>query len=268
MSSRQPSKPVLRSTALGIGLAVCFFTSNHSVLAQEFGSIKGRVVWGGAGLTEKTARLKKGDRSAKDFAICAAEEIPDEDLVVDSKTRGVANVFAYVLKPVGQNPKTQDTLLNASPEIAIDLKGCRFSPHAVALHKGQRLVFTPDNRVGHNVNSGLFRPGCTSLLPAPDGKLSMTFASGEPHPGRLQCDIHPWMSGVVMVFDHPFFTLTKPDGSFEIQGIPAGSQRVIVRHETTGYLTANGNSGLLVEVKPGASADLGEIRLTPKGGSN
>ena len=32
-----------------------------------------------------------------------------------------------------------------------------------------------------------------------------------------------------MVFNHPFFAVTKDDGSFEIHGVPPGEQKLIVR---------------------------------------
>ena len=53
----------------------------------------------------------------------------------------------------------------------------------------------------------------------------------------VACDIHPWMHGHVMIFDHPFFAVTGPDGSFEIKGVPAGDQNVVVWQEGVGYVT-------------------------------
>jgi hypothetical protein len=43
--------------------------------------------------------------------------------------------------------------------------------------------------------------------------------------------VHPWMSGFVAVFDHPFFAVTKPDGSFEIKGLPPGTYNLVFWHE-------------------------------------
>ena len=40
-----------------------------------------------------------------------------------------------------------------------------------------------------------------------------------------------------MIFDHPFFAVTGPDGSFEIKGVPAGDQNVVVWQEKIGYVT-------------------------------
>ena len=33
---------------------------------------------------------------------------------------------------------------------------------------------------------------------------------------RFKCDVHPWMTAYVGVFDNPFFAVSAKDGSFEI----------------------------------------------------
>ena len=79
----------------------------------------------------------------------------------------------------------------------------------------------------------------------------------------LKCDIHPWMEGWIMVFDHPFFAVTGPDGSFEIRGVPAGKQQLILWQESTGFVTPGASRGREVDVKADGVTDLGEIKLDP-----
>ena len=55
-----------------------------------------------------------------------------------------------------------------------------------------------------------------------------------------------WMKGAIMVFDHPFFAVTGEDGSFEITGVPAGAQKLIVSQFKVGYVTPNLAAGLPV----------------------
>jgi hypothetical protein len=45
---------------------------------------------------------------------------------------------------------------------------------------------------------------------------------------------HPWPRAFVAVFDHPYFAVTKPDGSFTIDGVPPGSYTLLAWHERTG----------------------------------
>ena len=108
----------------------------------------------------------------------------------------------------------------------IDQKGCRFLPHAVALHKDQKLVFKSSDPVGHNIRyTGFTRRLASTRCSPPTARRPVKFTAAEKNPVELVCDIHPWMTGYFMVFDHPFFAVTKPDGSFEIKGVPAGTQK-------------------------------------------
>jgi plastocyanin len=45
---------------------------------------------------------------------------------------------------------------------------------------------------------------------------------------KVYCEIHPWMRAAVVVVESPFFTEVGADGSFRIDGIPAGSYTLVV----------------------------------------
>ncbi len=252
------------ATALGFAVLALALGSGRHASAQEFGTIKGRLVWGGSTPPAAAPKVKKGDTAAKDAAVCAAQDVPDEDYVVDPATNGVANGFAYVVGPKGTNPDAEAALLSKTTEVVVDQKGCRFIPHAVAMHKAQSLTFKSTDPVGHNIRYTTFANGGMNQMLAPNGSMSKTFTAAERNPTELRCDIHPWMNGYFMVFDHPFFAVTKADGSFEIKGVPAGAQKVIVRQEKAGFVTKGGNKGVDVQVTAGGVADMGDIVLTPK----
>ena len=42
---------------------------------------------------------------------------------------------------------------------------------------------------------------------------------------------HPWPTAYVAVFDHPYFAVTAPNGTFRIEGVPTGRYRMKVWHE-------------------------------------
>jgi hypothetical protein len=54
---------------------------------------------------------------------------------------------------------------------------------------------------------------------------------------KFKCDVHPWMTGYVLVTDNPFFSVTGDDGAFEIKNVPAGKYTVEVWHERLGSQT-------------------------------
>ena len=61
------------------------------------------------------------------------------------------------------------------------------------------------------------------------------------------------MRSYIAVFDHPFFTTTKEDGSFEIPNVPPGEYEIEAQHPTLKLMTGK------VVVKAGAA---GNVELT------
>jgi len=131
---------------------------------------------------------------------------------------------------------------SARPAGELDQINCQFVPHAVALQVGQRLDVKSGDPTLHNVhwdprlnkpaNFGMTRPG--------DSK-SAVFTSAEIF--RVRCDVHPWMSAYVGVFDNSFFALTGSDGTFKIENVPPGQYTLVAWHETYGTLKQPLNVG-------------------------
>lgn len=227
-----------------------------------FGSIKGRLVWGGDQAPDRKILAAKG-QAPKDPGVCAAAmAIPADDLVVDPQSKGVQYGFAYLLQPKGENPEALKQIVAKAAEVEVDQKNCRFVPHALAMVQNQKAVFKSSDPVAHNIRFAAFQNAPFNQILPPNGSLTMNLIP-ERRPIPLACDIHPWMKGYMMVFDHPFFAVTGEDGSFEIQGIPAGAQNLVVWQETIGYVTQGAARGTPVEVKAGETVNVGDIRMDP-----
>ena len=67
---------------------------------------------------------------------------------------------------------------------------------------------------------------------------------------KVYCHIHSHMTASIMVFDHPFFTIPKADGTFTIDDVPAGTYRVSAWHERIGENTQ------AVRIDPGRPSEI------------
>jgi hypothetical protein len=55
-------------------------------------------------------------------------------------------------------------------------------------------------------------------------------------PLPIRCDVHKWMGAFVGVFPHPFHTVSKGAGAYELK-LPAGSYEIEAWHEKYGTQT-------------------------------
>ena len=242
-----------RAALAAFGLA--FIAASASA---QTGSIKGKIVLGGAA-PKLAPVVVKGDASVKDAAVCATVEVPNEGLVTDGTN--VANVVVYLNSPTAKNPELEAEILKKAKEIEIDQNKCVFIPHVSVMHSKQTLTFKSSDSVNHNVRYSAFTNPPFNQILAPNAKTASLKLVPERRPLPLACDIHPWMKGYLMVFNHPFFVVTGKDGTFEIKGIPAGSHKVVAWQESAGYVTTGAAAGQAVMVKDGEATDLGEIKV-------
>ncbi len=126
----------------------------------------------------------------------------------------------------------------AAPAL-LSQEGCLYVPHALAVQTGQELRVHNGDPTTHNVNMKARRNGIASNTTQGQGQadLSFTFERRE-HSIPFRCDIHPWMGAWLYVQDHPWFALSGADGTFAIEGLPAGRYTLEAVHEELGTLRA------------------------------
>src|SRR2546429_1613626 len=90
--------------------------------AQQWGTVKGQVVWGGAAIP-KRAEVKV----TKDQDHCG--KLLDDELLIDPKTNGVKDVLVW-LKPIGDAamPIHPDSKKVPEKIVEIDQPRCQFTP--------------------------------------------------------------------------------------------------------------------------------------------
>ena len=106
-----------------------------------------------------------------------------------------------------------------------DQKHMTFVPHVMVVLKGTTVQFLNSDPVGHNVywpNIGGNKKLAHNMGTWPQGQQkSFTFSDLGVAP--LLCNVHPEMSGYVVVVPTPYFAVTDKDGNFVIKDIPDGS---------------------------------------------
>jgi hypothetical protein len=206
--------------ALCLG-AVCGPTGQAR--GDGYGTVTGQFVLDGPIPTLKPL-VAKGDEAVKDAAICAKQAVPDESLVVDSATNGIANVFVYMPKA----PKDIFPGLKESKEklVKFDQKGCRFFPHALILRTDQTIAILSEDLTLHNTDVVAVRNTGQNSTISQDrvGNTKWTFPEAEKMPIMVKCDIHNWMRAWWLIVDHPYAAISGKDGTFTIEKVPAGMQ--------------------------------------------
>jgi plastocyanin len=113
-----------------------------------------------------------------------------------------------------------------------------FTPRVQAVPVGARVTFPNMDSIMHNVFS-LSRGNRFDLGHYKSG-AEKTHRFDSPGLVRVYCNIHPQMSAFLLVMENPYYTFTKPDGSFRIDGVPPGTYTVRAWNEqadTTRELT-------------------------------
>ena len=222
---------------------------DHAVVpaAPGHATIAGRVVYGGIAPEPEQIDVA----AVKECALQHPDGLFSESLVV-APSGGIANVVVSLVFAEGviiQSPPPQ------APAV-LDQKGCRYIPHVLAVQVGQPIVVKNSDPFLHNVHSlSLNNPAFNFGQPSIDpGRRVNPMQAAERF--RIKCDVHPWMSAYVNVFDHPYFAVTNADGAFTIPGnLPDGTYTTVAWHESLGDLQAQ------VQVAGGKAAPV-EFRYT------
>ena len=217
-----------------ISVIVCLLLFGTSLIAEDWGAWKGRVVVTGD-LPEVAPLVARGDTAVKD-SVCTAGDVPDDSLRIDPESRGLAGVFVFLRrKPKAIHPELE---VSAESEVVFDQKGCRFVPHTMVVRTDQTVLVKSDDPTNHNTHTHPTFNTPENFLVQPNNRdgVPLEFRLPEPNPVKVTCDLHPWMNAHWLVVDHPYATLTNEKGEFFIERLPVGEQTFRIWHERFGWI--------------------------------
>lgn len=182
-------------------------------------TIKGSVRYAGVPVEKKKTSV------TIDQYVCGNEKEP-EDLVLSSKN-GIRNAVVS-LQNIPPGAKRDWNF----PVAKMDQKQCSFIPRVVIVPVGGTMEFLNSDRLLHNVRSnGKENPPFNRAQPH---ARSISFTFKQPELLRVDCDLHSWMRGWVVVADHPFYAVTNEQGDFVLENVQAGKYTLQVWHESLG----------------------------------
>jgi len=141
----------------------------------------------------------------------------------------LANVFVYVKEGLGN--RTFDTPREA---VTLTQVGCKYAPHVLGAMAGQMVKIVNSDPTTHNIHPTPKDNREWNESQAPQATpLEKSFAREEillP----VKCNQHPWMKMYISVVKSPFYSVSGPDGRFEIKGLPPGDYTLAFVHEKLG----------------------------------
>lgn len=187
------------------------------------GELTGKVTLDG-----KAPEMKDIDMSGvPDCAKQHADPVQEQSVVADEKG-ALANVVVSIKKE-----DSPDLAGEASKEPAVlDQKGCMYEPHIVPMMVGQTLTVKNSDTFLHNVHSLAEKnSGFNFGQPTKDDGKAVPDQPKVEEIFHVKCDVHPWMSAYIAVFEHPFFAVSGEDGTYTIKNLPDGDYTVQFWHE-------------------------------------
>jgi plastocyanin len=147
---------------------------------------------------------------------------------ISGKVSGVTGESAVYVEAVAGKTFPAPT---AKP--VIDQKGLMFQPHIVVVEQGTTVDFLNSDKVAHNVfwiSVGGNKKLGHNLGTWPQGE-KRPFKFDNPGAVPLFCNVHPEMSGYIIVAPTPYFAVTDKSGEYKIENVPDGAYSVTAWHE-------------------------------------
>jgi plastocyanin len=204
---------------------------------KGYGTIKGSVAF-----TGKAPEMPNLPRQSD--PICAAKPMKSNEVIVNSN-----NTLKDVLVRI---PPGEVKGKFSAPEkpVLVKQQDCMYVPRVQGAVAGGTVQVENTDKTMHNVHT---YKGQETVLnqgqPAGSPPIKKDNVAAEAAVLKFKCDVHPWMTGYLVVNDNPFFQTTADDGAFTLDKVPAGTYTLEAWHSKYGLKTAK------VTVEPDKTAE-------------
>jgi plastocyanin len=150
----------------------------------------------------------------------AARTISGQVLGQDGKP--IANAVVFVQEPASLPPTA-----GSSPAI-MDQFNKTFVPEMLPIAVGTQVRFPNRDQIRHHVYS--FSRPKRFELPLYKGEDAPPVLFDKPGVVKIGCNIHDWMSAIILVLPNGHFAVTKEDGTFSLPGLESGQYTIMAWH--------------------------------------
>ncbi len=166
--------------------------------------------------------------TGRDSAVCG-KVVPDSSL--QQRGAGLGNVVVWLEGVRKGKP------LPLEKRLELESDRCLLIPRVQGAVVGSAV-----NVIGHDdfrqhlrfLVAGEKQPRAAVLLGKDEQVIPTELPAKSPGMVIIKDVDHPWPRAYLAVFDHPYFAVTKPDGSFAIDDVPPGKYTLVTWHERTG----------------------------------
>ena len=203
--------------------------------ASQFSTIKGTIHF--KGTAPKPLNI---DMSMDPGCAMAGDNMVEQYVVSGGK---LSNVYVYIKSGV-----TPSVVSASATPVLLDQKGCKYTPHVIAVQQGGSVLFKNSDPTMHNVHIVGPNGSAMDISQGPMGQPQTQQFSSPQVMLPVRCNNHPWMNAFINVAPSPYFAVTGTDGNFTIQGLPPGNYTLAAVHEKLG------EQDIDITVKPKSTA--------------